>query len=71
MTNWINTVSAKVSMLGRNTEQTAIGYINDKSFILGLKADGTANTFGPFNDKFKRHVYGASVRLYNPGGRRE
>lgn len=71
VTNWINTVAVKVSMLGRNTERTAIGYVNDKSFTLGLQANGTANTFGPFNDRFKRHVYAASVRLYNPGGRRE
>jgi len=69
--NWANAVTVKVHLLGRNTEASPVGYTNDKSYTLGLKADGSANTFGPYNDGFKRHVYEATVRLYSQGGRRE
>lgn len=72
VTNWRNTVTAKVRMLGRTTEISATGQTDTKTYTLGLRADGvTANTFGPFGDRFKRRVYAAAVRLYNPGGRRE
>lgn len=69
--NWMNVVSVKVHLLARNTELTPVGYTNDKTFTLGLNIAGTANTFGPFNDAYKRHVYEASARLYNPAGRRQ
>jgi len=70
-TNWAETVAVKVYLLGRNTEPTAVGYINSKSFTLGLNADGGLNTIAPYNDKYKRHVYQASVRLYNAAGRNQ
>jgi len=69
--NWADVVTAKVHLLARNTEATPSGYTNDKSYTLGRKADDSANTYVPFNDGFKRHVYDATVRLYNQGGRRE
>jgi len=69
--NWGDVTAIKIHLLGRNTEATPGGYTNDKTFTLGLKADGTANTYGPFNDKFKRHVYETSVRLRNPADRRQ
>jgi type IV pilus assembly protein PilW len=67
--NWATTVAVKIHMLGRNTEAASAGYTNQKSFTLGLNADGTSNTIPAFNDRYKRHVYEASVRLYNPSGR--
>ena len=69
--NWGDVTTIKIHLLGRNTEATPGGYTNDKTFTLGLKADGTANTYGAFNDKFKRHVYETSVRLRNPADRRQ
>jgi type IV pilus assembly protein PilW len=69
---WATVTSVKIHLLARNTEKTAPGekYVNSKTFNLGTNADGTANTVGPFNDAFRRHVYATFVRLYNPSGRR-
>lgn len=63
--NWRNVVAVKVNLLARNTVATA-GYSDTKKYVLGA-----GNTFGPFNDGFKRHVYQAVVRLNNPAGRKE
>ena len=69
--NWASTVAVKVHMLGRNTEATAVGYTNPKSYTLGLNADGSLNTIPAFNDRYRRHVYQASVRVYNSSGRNQ
>lgn len=68
--NWKNVVSVRVYVLVRNIDITA-GYTDTKTYTLGMKADGTPNTVGPFGDHFKRHVYTSVVRLNNPSGRRE
>ncbi|MDA8256558.1 MAG: PilW family protein [Betaproteobacteria bacterium] len=65
---WRNVVAAKITLLARNTTITA-GYRDGKNYLLGLKADGSANTVGPFNDGYKRHLYESVVRLDNPAGR--
>ncbi len=65
---WRNAVAAKISLLARTTRSDA-GYQDGKVYSLGLNADGSANTAGPFNDGYKRHVYVSVVRLNNPAGR--
>lgn len=65
---WRNTVAAKINMLVRSTTATW-GYSDYKTYTLGLKADGTANAFGPFPDGYKRHVFTSVVRLNNTSGR--
>jgi type IV pilus assembly protein PilW len=66
---WRNTVAAKVYVLARNLTSSS-AYSDNKVYTLGMRADGvTANTFGPFNDAYKRHAYSAEVRLNNPAGR--
>lgn len=65
---WRNTAAAKINLLARNTTLTA-GYTDSKTYSLGLNANGTANTAGPFNDAYKRHVYASVVRLNNTAGR--
>ena len=65
---WRNTVAAKIYLLARNTTASA-GYADGKTYSLGLKADGTPNTTGPFNDQYKRHAYESTVRLNNTAGR--
>jgi len=67
---WRNTVAAKVYLLARNKKQT-MGYTDGavKTFAMGLNADGTANTAGPFNDTYKRHLYASVIRLNNTAGR--
>ncbi|WP_316157563.1 PilW family protein [Cupriavidus sp. BIC8F] len=67
---WRNTVAAKVYLLARN-KATSAGYTggNNKTYAMGLNADGTANTAGPFNDTYRRHAYNSVVRLNNTAGR--
>lgn len=68
MNYWRNTVAAKISLLARNKEKSS-GYVDDKLYSLGLKADGSANTIGPMNDSYRRHLYQSTVRLNNIAGR--
>ena len=68
LTYWGNTVAAKVNILTRDLTPTQ-GYTDTKTYTLGLTAGGAANTFGPFNDGFRRHVYYAVARLNNPASR--
>ena len=74
VSNWQNVVAAKVFILARNTSPTG-SYTDTKTYCLGsLTSAGTcpsAASFGPFNDRYKRHVYSAQVRLINPSSRRE
>lgn len=66
--DWQAVTSVKLHLLARNFERSA-GFTDDKTYTLGLNPDGTANTVGPFNDAFKRHVFQSSVTLMNPAGR--
>ena len=68
VSNWRNTVTAKINVLTRNLTTTQ-GYTDSKTYALGLTAAGVANTIGPFNDGYKRHVYYSVARLNNPAGR--
>jgi type IV pilus assembly protein PilW len=70
VTNWLNVMTVKVNLLAKNTSLSA-SYSDAKTYTLGLKADGTSNDFGPFNNAYKRHVYQAEVRLTNAAGRKE
>lgn len=63
--NWPDIVSVKINIIARNTEPTT-GHNDTKSYVLG-----SAGTFGPFGDAYKRHAYTQVVRLVNPSGRRE
>jgi type IV pilus assembly protein PilW len=65
---WRNTVAAKINVLARNTSTTQ-GYVDSKTYTLGLNFAGTANTVGPFGDAYKRHAYESVVKLNNPAGR--
>lgn len=67
---WRNVMSARVHLLVRNTEASA-GHTDSRSYVLGTKADGSVNTVGPFNDRYKRHVYAATTHLVNPARRRQ
>jgi len=69
---WLHTYSVKVNVLARNIEKST-GYTDNKTYTLGLKADGSPNVFpatGTYGDAYKRHAYTATVRLDNPSGRR-
>jgi type IV pilus assembly protein PilW len=64
-TNWSNVMAVRLNILARNTEETA-GYVDEKTYNLG-----DAGPFGPFEDRYKRHVFSGLVRAINPSGRRE
>ena len=61
-----NTVAARLYVLARNTASTP-GYIDDKTYAMGTA------TFTPATavKSYRRHVYGAEMRIVNPSGRRE
>lgn len=65
--NWRNVTSVETYLLARNTSRSA-GFVDDKTYTLGLLATGAPNTVPPPNDAYKRHVYRSSVRLNNPSG---
>jgi type IV pilus assembly protein PilW len=63
--DWANVTSVKVYVLSRNLEETPT-HNDAKTYSLGL-----SGTVGPFNDKYKRHVYSALIALPNRSGSRE
>lgn len=69
-----NVVAAKIYLLVRNTEASG-GYKDTKTYCLAaLAADNTCpdgSSYGPRNDRFKRHLFSTTVRLTNVSGRRE
>lgn len=62
---WPNVVAVNISLLVRNPAET-VGYDDDKTYSLGL-----AGSVGPFNDRYKRHVYSSGVRVVNVSARKE
>lgn len=61
---WSSTVAANLYILSRNPLLTG-GYTDSKTYAMGEAGDYTPG------GSFKRHLYSASVRLSNPGMRRE
>lgn len=68
--NWRNAMTVSISLLSKSTEATP-GYKDTKTYMVGKNAASVAQTVGPFNDQYKRHVYDGVVRINNPAGRRE
>ena len=67
--HWASVVSAKIFMLSRNVESVG-GYNDTNKYILGRKADGTANELSSLPAGYKRKVFQEVVRLQNASGRR-
>jgi hypothetical protein len=69
-----NVVAVKLYVLVRNTE-TSAGYTDTKTYCLSsLDAGGACpagSVAGPFNDRYKRHLFTTTVRLTTVSGRRE
>jgi type IV pilus assembly protein PilW len=59
-----NIVSARVAMLARNADKSQT-FTDDKTYQIG------SMTLGPFNDRFRRHVFDSEIRMVNLGARRE
>lgn len=60
----MNTTAARIWVLARSREPTQ-GYTDTKEYFLA------GETYGPYGDGFKRHVYTTTLRLPNISGRRE
>lgn len=60
---WSSTVAANLYVLSRNP--LSGGYTDSKTYAMGEAGDYTPG------GNFRRHIYSASVRLSNPGMRRE
>jgi type IV pilus assembly protein PilW len=65
---WRNTVAVRVNLL-TVANSAMSGYTDTKTYVLGLNADGSQHTVGPFNDGFMRHVFTSTVSLFNVIGR--
>jgi len=63
--DWANVTAVKVYVLSRNLEESR-DYTDTKTYSMGL-----SGTVGPFNDKYKRHVYSATISIPNRSGYRE
>jgi type IV pilus assembly protein PilW len=63
--NWANVTAVRISLQSRNLDNTA-SWTDTRTYGLGRAA---AN--GPYNDHYKRHVYGTVARIWNTGGLRE
>jgi type IV pilus assembly protein PilW len=68
-TAWKWVTAVKIHVLARNTLSSA-GFTDTRQYVLGSSAF-TDNTYGAYNDSYKRHVYSTAVRLMNVAGRLE
>jgi type IV pilus assembly protein PilW len=68
MSYWRSAVAAKLNVLARNTTATP-GYVDTKTYTLGLNAAGQPNTVAATGDNFKRHAYVSAVRINNTAAR--
>jgi type IV pilus assembly protein PilW len=60
----MNTVAVKIYVLARG-DSPSPSYVDNKTYQLG------STTLGPFNDRYKRHLFTQTIRLTNISGRRE
>ncbi|WP_082584504.1 PilW family protein [Noviherbaspirillum sp. Root189] len=63
-TDWWNVMTVRAHILSRNPDASG-GYTDDKTYSLGLEGN-----VGPFDDRYKRHVFSETIRAVNPSGRR-
>ena len=61
---WRNVVTARLYILARNTQPSG-GFTDTHVYTAG------GNTYGPYNDAYKRHLYTSLVRFNNIAGRLE
>lgn len=63
--NWSNVTAVRINLLARNVDRT-VGWTDTRTYDLGR-----ATADGPYNDAYKRHVYGTLARVWNIAGMRE
>ena len=67
---WRRVTAVRLNVLARNSQASG-GFSDTRTYVLGTKADGSANVFGPYGDNIKRHAYSTVIRLNNVAGRLE
>lgn len=67
--NWQDVVAVRVNLLARNNDPS-LEYTDTRTYVLGLKYPDSA-PLGPFNDRYKRHVYSGLIRVNNVAMSRE
>lgn len=60
----MNTVAVRIYVLARG-DSPSPSYIDNKTYKLG------STLLGPFNDRYKRHLFTQTIRLTNVSGRRQ
>ena len=65
---WSNVMALRVHLLARSIEATA-GYVDAKTYALGVYSDGNAQTLTP-SGAYKRRLFSQLIRLVNPSSRR-
>ena len=65
-----NAVAVKLYVLVRSETPTP-GYSDVKSYCLASSCAVASDRMGPFNDRFKRHLFTQTIRLVNVSTRRE
>ncbi len=68
--NWANVITAHINVLARSVDMSP-GHQDTRTYRLGLNAGGVPVVVGPKNDRYRRNVYSAMVRIANPAGRRD
>jgi type IV pilus assembly protein PilW len=68
-TAWSQVTAVKLHVLARNP-QSSPQWSDTRAYVLGTTSTAD-NTFGPFNDAYKRHVYSNMARVVNVAGRLE
>jgi type IV pilus assembly protein PilW len=68
VTAWQRVTAVKVHLIARNTQASTGQFEDTRKYVLG-STTAKDNTFGPYNDGYKRHVYSTVVRIANAAGR--
>lgn len=68
-TNWANVMALRIHLLARSNESSA-GYVDPKTYTMGVKADATAQTVTP-GTAHKRRLFSQLIRVVNPSSRRD
>lgn len=66
--DWSNVMALRVHLLARSTEPTT-GYVDAKTYAMGVDSTGTAQAVTP-SGAYKRRLFSQLIRLVNPSGRR-
>ena len=69
LSNWQRVVTARITLLARNTEPSP-NYTDPKTYTIGLDAAGNPITRTP-GDNYRRHVYTSLVRIVNASERKD